>query len=120
MQNNKVSLVKMEKAVSTKIDMAKNIANIAVIFNNIKLSDTELTILAYFMVYGINTQSKNLIVKAEVCKNIGIVKIVMVKLKKLGLIYKDDFDGRVYVSKALKFELTPIVGIYLKLDSTVI
>ena len=41
----------------------------------------------------------------------------MVKLKKLGLIYKDDLNGKVYINNNLKFSLTPSIGIYLKIDS---
>lgn len=114
---SKASLVKMVKQVTTKIDLARAIVNITLCFNDIKLSDTEITILAYFMVYGVNTNTKNLIVKSEVCKNIANIKTIMVKLKKLGLIYKDDLNGKVYVDKSIGFELTPTVGIYLKIDN---
>jgi len=115
--NTKASLVKMVKQVSTKIELAKTIVNISMCFNNIKLSDTEVSVLAYFMVYGINTQSKNLIVKSEICKNLANIKTIMVKLKKLELIYKDDLNGKVYVDKNLSFELTPTVAFYLKIDN---
>ncbi len=114
---DKVSLLKMVKTVTTKIEMARAIIQISICFNNIKLSDTEVTVLAYFMVYGVNQQTKNLIVKASVCKNISNIKTIMVKLKKLELIYKDDFSGKVLVTKALEFEITPTVAIYLKIDN---
>lgn len=116
-QTNKASLIKMVKQVATKIDLAKSIVNITLCFNDIKLSDTEVTILAYFMVYGVTQQTKTLIVKSQVCKNVANIKTIMVKLKKLGLIYKDDLNGKVYVVKSLAFELTPSVGIYLKIDN---
>lgn len=114
---NKASLVKMVKQVTSKVELAKTIITITKYFNDVKLSDTEVTVLAYFMVYGINTQSKNLIIKSEVCKNIATIKTIMVKLKKLGLIYKDDLNGKVYINKNLAFYLTPTVGIYLKIDT---
>ena len=111
----------MGKTLKTKIEVAKCVASIAICFNQDKkvgdipfrLSDTELTVLAYFMV-----QTKNLIVKSGVCKTVNNIKIIMVKLKKLRLIYKDDFDGRVRVTKALSFEITPVVGIYFKISNT--
>lgn len=111
---DKVSLVKMEKAVATKVELAKHILRISLCFNNIKLSDTETTVMAYFMVYGVNQQSKNLLIKSAVCKNLQNIKTIMVKLKKLGLIYKDDFNGKVYIAEALAFELTPTIAMYLK------
>lgn len=120
------SLIKMGKTLKTKIEVAKCVASMTICFNQDKkvgdipfrLSDTELTVLAYFMVYGITAQTKNLIVKSGVCKTVNNIKIIMVKLKKLGLIYKDDFDGRVRVTKALSFEITPVVGIYFKISNT--
>lgn len=116
MTNNKVSLVKMTKSVTSKVELAKSIIEILICFNNMKLSDTEISILSYFMVYGINPSTKNLIVKSGISKNLSNIKTLMVKLKKLGLIYKDDLNGKVYVNKNLNFELTPSVGVYLKVD----
>ena len=115
--NNKVSLIKITKKVSTKIELAKAILNVTLCFNNLKLSHTEITVMSYFMVYGINQQTKSLLIKAEVCKNINNIKTIMVKLKKLGLVYKDEFSGKVLINSTLNFELTPTVGIYLKIDN---
>ena len=114
---SKVSLVKMTKKVLTKVELAKAIINITTVFNDIKLSDTETNVLAYFMVYGVNLNTKNLIIKSEICKNMNNLKTVMVKLKKLEFIYKDDLNGKVYVNKNLSFTLTPSVGFYLKIDT---
>lgn len=114
--SNKVSLVKMVKAVTSKVELAKSIIQLTTCFNNVRLSEAEVGILAYFMVYGISTATKNLIVKSGICKNLGNIKTIMVKLKKLELIYKDDLNGKVYVNKNLSFELTPTIGIYLKID----
>lgn len=113
---NKSYLIKMSKQVITKVEFAKHIISIIINFNNIKLSDTEINILAYFMVYGINNQSKELIVKSLVCKNLANIKTIMVKLKKLDLIYKDDLNGKMYVNKNLNLNLTQNVGFYLKLE----
>lgn len=112
----KSSLIKMTKIVGTKIELAKAIITIGLCFDGLKLSDTEVTVLAYFMVYGVNQQTKILLIKAAVCKNINNIKTIMVKLKKLELIYKDDFDSKVKITKGLNFELTPSVSLYLKID----
>lgn len=111
------SLIKMQKKVSSKIEFAKRVVQICACFNDIKLSETEITVLAYFMVYGVNQQSKNLIVSSTVCKNLANIKTIMVKLKKLNFIYKDDLNGKVYVAKVLNVELNSSVGIYLKISN---
>lgn len=113
---NKAHLIKMVKKVNSKVELAKNIISIYICFNDSSLSDTEKTVLAYFMVYGINPQTKELIIQSEICKNIFTVKTVMAKLKRRGLIYKDDFNRKVYVNKNLKFDITPDAAFYLKLS----
>ena len=111
------TLLKMTKKVTTKIELSKAIIYIALCFRNIKLSDTEISVLAYFMVYGVNQQSKQLIVNSGICKNIQGIKTIMVKLKKKELIFKDDFDGRVCVNKSLNLKLTNTFTILLKIDT---
>lgn len=106
----------MMKKVNSKVELAKNIITIYTAFNDLKLSDTEKTVLGYFMVYGINLQTKELIVQSEICKNIFTLKTVMARLKKDGLIYKDDFNRKVYVNDNLRFEVTSNVAFYLKLS----
>lgn len=121
--NNKIqkaTLIKMEKQVTTKIDLAKAIVYLVICFNDIKLSDTEITILAYFMVYGVSQKTKQLIVSAGVCKNTANIKTIMVKLKKLGLTYKDDLNGKVYVTQTLQFDITPTIGLYLKITNKIV
>lgn len=125
--DNKSTIVKIVKKVSSKVELAKSIINLYVCFNEIKrlddadgilkLSETETYVLAYFMVYGVNASTKTLIIKSGLCKNLANIKTIMVKLKKYDLIYKDELNGKVYVSKNLSFELTPTVCMYLKIDT---
>jgi hypothetical protein len=119
MTNNLASVVKMQKKVTSKVELAKAIIALASCFSDKKLSQTQISVLAYFMVYGINVQSKNLIVKSGICKNIANIKTVMVLLKKLDLIYKDDLNGKVYVSKSLQIDLTDTVALYFKIDNSI-
>ncbi len=81
--NNKVSFIKLTTEAETKIDLAKKAISIAVHFwgltnTSMALSETETNVLAYFMVYGINNQCKDLIVKASICKNIANINTIMV------------------------------------------
>jgi hypothetical protein len=114
---NKISLIKLAKNVSSKVELAKSIITILVYFNGIKLSETETNILAYFIVYGLNDKTKELIVKSGICKNLTHIKVTMTKLKKMQLIYKDELNRKTYLSKSLSFNLTSTVGFYLKVSS---
>lgn len=107
----------MQKKTASKVDLARTIVRMAACFEEKHLSETQISVLAYFMVYGINIQTKNLIVKSSICKNLANVKTLMVVLKKLDLIYKDDLNGKVYVSKNLSFDLTNSVAMYFKIET---
>lgn len=118
-QTNNVSLVKLTKKVDNKLDLAKAALNVILSFRDIKISETKLTVMSYFMVYGVTVSTKNLIVKSQVCKNLANLKIIMVELKKLELIYKDDLNGKVYVSKDLNFQLNESIALYFKIDNKI-
>lgn len=117
MSQNKVSTIRLTTTANGKIAFATKIINTVTNFWTINLSSTEQTVLAYFMVYGITNDCKDLIVKANVCKNVANINTLMTKLKHLGLIYKDELNGKNYICKQLKFELTPTVAIFLKLEN---
>lgn len=114
--SNKASLIRIKKDILTNVDLMKHIVNIFCITKNIKLSDTDVTVMSYFMVYGINNNTKNLIINSEICKNLNVIKGVMVKLRKLGFIYKDDLNGKNYVSDELKIPLNSTIGLYIQLN----
>lgn len=111
------SVIKLNKTASSKIDLAKKVLNICLNFWGVNLSETEISVLSYFIVYGINNKCKELIVKAGVCKNIPNINTIMVKLKKLNLIYRDELNSKNYICKALNFELTPTIGFLLKIET---
>lgn len=117
MSNNKVSFIRLSAKTNSKIELVRKVVSAAINFWNIALSETELNVLSYFIVYGINNKSKDLIVKANICKNIANINTIMVKLKKLKLIYKDDLNSKNYICKQLNFEITPKMVILLKIES---
>lgn len=114
---SKISVVKLNKTATSKIDLAKKVLNTCLNFWEVSLSETEVSVLAYFIVYGINNKCKELVVKAGVCKNVPNINTIMVKLKKLNLIYRDELNGKNYICKALNFELTPTIGFLLKIET---
>lgn len=119
---NKNTFIKLSSQTNSKITLVKNIVSTSIHFwgltnDKMSLSETEINVLAYFIVYGINNDSKELIVKAGICKNIANINTIMVKLKKLKLIYKDELNGKNYICKQLNFEITPTVAMLLKLEN---
>lgn len=127
MSNAKSSILKLSTTTDGKIALVRKIVDICIEFwkkpiadkkdQVFALSDTEKNVLSYFIVYGIDNNCKALITKAGICKNVANINTIMVKLKKLNLIYKDDLNSKNYVCKQLSFEVTPMVGIFLKIQN---
>jgi hypothetical protein len=102
-----MQLVKIKKKTNSKVEQAKTMISIFCLLMNIKLSDTELTVLAYFMVYKINRKTKDLILNAGILKSDDSLKNTLSKLKKFGMLVRN-IDSKEYsLRKELYFTLTP-------------
>ncbi len=114
--SNKASLIKISKRFATKLDLTKFMLKMICMAREISLSDSQLTVLSYFIIYGINTKTKDLILNAKVCKNLNVIKGIMTKLKKNNFIYKDDLNGKTYIAEDLRIPLNDTIGLYFKLS----
>ena len=113
---NKASLIRISKNFATKLDLTKFMLKMICMAREINLSDSQLTVLSYFIIYGINTKTKDLILNAKVCKNLNVIKGIMTKLKKNNFIYKDDLNGKTYIAEDLRIPLNDTIGLYFKLS----
>lgn len=111
---NTVPLIKIEKKTHGKIEQAKVLISIFCQLSNIKLSDTENTILAYFIVYKISETTEDLIVKARLA-TVDSLKNVMTKLRKVSLIKKVNKEDILHES--LNLEMQPVMGVLIKVDN---
>lgn len=114
--SNKASLIRISKNFATKLDLTKFMLKMICMAREINLSDSQLTVLSYFIIYGINTKTKDLILNAKVCKNLNVIKGIMTKLKKNNFIYKDDLNGKTYIAEDLRIPLNDTIGLYFKLS----
>lgn len=112
-----MQLVKIRKKTNSKVEQAKTMIGIFCLLTNIKLSDTELTVLAYFMVYKINRKTKDLILNAGILKSDDSLKNTLSKLKKFGMLVRN-IDSKEYsLRKELDFNLSPTMGVLIKIDN---
>jgi hypothetical protein len=112
-----MQLVKIKKKTNSKVEQAKTMIAIFCLLMNINLSDTELTVLAYFMVYKINRKTKDLILNAGILKSDDSLKNTLSKLKKFGMLVRN-IDSKEYsLRKELDFTLTPAMGVLIKIDN---
>lgn len=113
-----MQFIKIKKKTTSKVEQAKLIIALFNILINIKLSDTELTVLAYFMVYRINRKTKDLILAAGILKTEDSLKNTMSKLKKFGMLVRHSDSKEYTLRKDLDFPLNQQLGMLIKIDNS--
>jgi hypothetical protein len=112
-----MQLLKIKKKTVGKVEQAKILISLFCLLTNIKLSDTELTVLAYFMVYRITRKTKDLILNSGILKSEDSLKNTLSKLKKFGMLVRN-IDSKEYsLRKDLNFTLDPVMGVLIKIDN---
>lgn len=111
-----MQFIKFKKKTNNKVEQAKALISVFCLLSNIKLSDTELTVLAYFMVYKINRRTKDLIIAAGVMKNDDSLKSTVSRLKKFGMIVKDPITKQILLRDELHATITDKMGILVKVE----
>jgi hypothetical protein len=111
-----MQLVKVVKKTNSKIDQAKTMLAIFCLLSDIRLSQTELTVLAYFLVYKINDNTKDLIIKSEIL-NEDSLRNTMSKLSKFGLIKRSP-NKEYYVSEKISINPDTRIGMLIEIDNS--
>lgn len=112
-----MQIIKAVKKTKGKIEQAKTVINIFCMLSDIKLSEAELTAVAYFLVYGNNNDVKELILKSNIFKSEDSLKNTISKLKKIGLLKKSPTNKEYHVHDRLNFKLDPVIGFLIKIDN---
>jgi hypothetical protein len=102
-----ISLIKLNKKVDNKIDVVKQFLGIYCKVKDIKLSDTEITVLAYFILYGIKDETINLIFSSKI-SNPDSFKNILSKLRKNNFISKRNKDDILNEDFKLNFDQNTI------------
>lgn len=113
-----MQLLKVKKRTSSKVDQAKVLISLFCLLLNVKLSETELTVLAYFMVYRINRKTKDLILSSGLLKSEDSLKNTLSKLKKFGMLVREPDSKEYSLRKDLNFGLDPVMGLLIKIDNS--
>lgn len=113
-----MQLVTIKKKTNNKVEQAKKVIAIFCLLMDVRLSDTELTVLAYFMVYKVNRKTKDLILSSGILKSEDSLKNTLSKLKKFGLLRRTVDSKEYSLNEKLNVTLNPVVGILIKIDNT--
>lgn len=112
-----MQLIKIEKKTSGKIEQAKWVLGVFCFMSDIRLSDTELTVLSYFLVYKDSPSTRERIVKSEILKSEDSLNNAVSKLKKMGLLKKDQISKEYSVNTKINFKPDSVVGLLIKIDN---
>lgn len=112
-----MQLIKVHKKTNGKIEQAKVIIGIYCMLSDIKLSDSELTVLAYFSIYKDNSKVKDFIIKSGLLKSEDSLKNTISKLKRSGLLKKSVLNKEYAISEKLEFVPEPLIGFIIKIDN---
>jgi hypothetical protein len=113
-----MQLVKVVKKTKSKIEQAKTLLKIFCLLSEIKLSESELTVLAYFLVYKITQETKDLIIKSEIF-NEDSLKNAISKLSRVGLIRKSAGRRKEYIiNETINIVPDNNVGMLIRIDNS--
>ena len=84
--------------------------------SDVRLSETDLTVMAYFMVYNITDETKKLIVDSKIL-NPDSLQNTISRLKKFGLIKKSNIGKSYHISDKLSVKLDSEVAMLIKIDN---
>lgn len=112
---SQIPFLKIEKKTVGKIEQAKLLIRLFCVLTDIKISDAELNTLAFYMVYGISSVTKELILKSKVLANEDSLRNTLSKLRKMGLIKK--FNREDVITDTLNVKLDPVIGVLIKIDN---
>ena len=100
---------------NSRIEQAKLIVNIVTLLKGIKLSNTEVLVLAHFLMEGYNQVTKEHIVTNGILKNLMVLGNLISRLRKSGLIVHNNFKEELCTE--LNMKLDDIVLLKILLDN---
>jgi hypothetical protein len=112
-----VQLVKVVKKTNSKIDQIKTLLSIYCLLSGIKLSQSELTLLSYFIVYGITEETKERVISTKILHE-NSVKNSMSSFLKKGLLERSPITKQYSLNPTINIKPDEAIGMLIKLDNS--
>lgn len=112
-----MQVLKLKKKTSNKIDMIRTVLRLYCYLSEIKITNTELMVMSYFINYGVKKSTKKLILSSEILRSINSLENTVTKLRKLGFLIKDTIEETTIVRPDLNFLLENKMLITVQLDN---
>ena len=108
--------IELRKTTDGKIDLLKKVIKIIGLIEDYKMSNGEVDVLCYIILYGDNLRTFDLCIKLNLLKNKSVYSNMKSKFKKLGFLVKD--ERRQYLPADFLDPSSDKVGMIIKLDNT--
>ncbi len=114
--------LKLRIKTKSKIELAEKAITTYCYLKDIKINNTNITVLAYFAVYGFNRNTKEMILRSKILNNPTSIDNALSKLRSKGLVLKVDVGlktdtGRDDICENLRFEYKDSLGFIIKLEN---
>lgn len=115
-----MNTIRLEKKVNGKTEQIKLIISLLCKVGEVHLSDTDLSVLAYYVVYKISDKTDALLISSKVVRDMNALRNIKTKLKRLGFLKR---NKDMYKSYELAFskDFDPTdneIKLILKIDNT--
>lgn len=110
-------IIKVVKKTNSKIEQAKTLLSVFCLLSDIRLSDTDLTVLSYFLVYGAKQETRDLIVKSSILNQDSLRNTVS-RLNKFGLVKKSLTSKEYELSEKINVQPDGKLGMFIQIDNT--
>ena len=112
-------LIEVKKRTKSKIDKVKLLITILCLVNEIEISETEISVLSYYIVYKIKPETDKLLLDTSVVINKKTLKNIKTNLLKAGFLKRSkDFYNSYSLNMDNTFSADDKINILLKIDNT--
>lgn len=114
-----MKVIKIDKKANNKTDKLELVISILCLLNGVHLSKTDISALAYYVVYKVNEKTDKLLLSSGIIKNVDSLRNVKVRLFKLGFLKKDKELYKTYeVNLSKDFKEDDEIKMIINIDNT--
>jgi len=96
---------KVDYATRNKIDQIKTVIKLYAVLKRSRVSDLQITLLAYLILYGITERTREFIIsELRLCSTLNSYKKAMTVLKRERMLVRDEYNTRYEISPDIKMD----------------
>ena len=110
-----MQVLRLKRNTDNKIELANLTLKVYCLLHDIKLNKTNSLVMSYFMIYGINKSTKDMILKSKILNAPNSIENTLTILRKKKLVYKL-INGQNDITEELKIAKDKM-GVIIQLEN---